>query len=187
MNATDGFFIPIGIKWKEAIKTGQMLAKIGFDAIEVSCGCYESGMTMIRGPVPLKLATQTFKELAELPGPVKFIAGLTEPLSGWVFPFRENYNIKYASELRKLVDVPILSVGGIRDPHKMEQMIKNGSADMLSMARPILCEPNFPKRIAEGDLSPSKCVNCNICLMHLQVKGLKCYMGKTPKPENYYS
>lgn len=186
INASDEFPLPIGIRLKESVRTAQMLSELGLDAIEVSCGCYEAGMTLIRGPLPLKLALRTARELATLPAPLRFVVGLTDPIATRLFPFRENYNIAYARAIKKLVSKPVMSIGGIRDPQKMEQFIRDGSADMLSLARPLICEPNFPKRIAEGDLSPSKCVNCNICLMHIQVKGLRCYRGKMPPPEKFW-
>ena len=186
MNATDNFPFPIGVRWKEAKETAAILAGLGFDAIEVSCGLYESGMTMIRGPFPVRLATRTARELATLPTPLRLLAAATNPVAERLFPFRENYNLDYAAEIKKEVDVPVMTVGGVRDPEKMEEIIREGHADMVSLARPLIAEPEFPKRIQDGDLSPSKCVNCNICLMHIQVKPLRCYRGKMPKPEKFW-
>ncbi len=186
INATDHFPLPIGIRWKEARQTAVMLGELGFDAIEVSCGLYESGMTMIRGPFPVRLATRTARELARLPCPVRAMVAATDPVAKRLFPFRENYNLKYARELNSLIQVPVLTVGGVRDPASMEDIISEGAADMISLARPLIAEPEFVNRIANGDLSPSKCVNCNICLMHIQVKPLKCYRGKMPKPESFW-
>jgi len=186
MNATDSYPLPLGIRPKESVRTAKMLADLGLDALEVSCGCYEAGMTLIRGPLPVRLALRTARELATLPAPIKGLVWLTEPVAMRLFPFRENYNIEYAREIKKLVKVPVMSIGGIRDPEQMERFIREGWTDMVSLARPLICEPNFPRRIAEGDLSPSSCVNCNICLMHIQVKGLRCYRGKMPPPEKYW-
>ena len=186
MNATDSFAVPLGVRWTEARRTAVMLAELGFDALEVSCGLYESGMTMIRGPVPIRVALSTARELATLPAPVRGLFWLTQPVAARLFPFRENYNLPYARELKGLVKVPVISVGGIRDPKTMERLIAEGAADLLSLARPLIADPDFPRRIASGDLSPSRCVNCNLCLMHIEVKGLKCYHGKTPPPEKYW-
>ncbi len=187
INATDCFPIPIGVRFNEALRTAEMLGGLGFDALEVSCGCYEAGMTLIRGPLPLKLVMRTAKELATLPAPLKWLLGLTDPIAMRLFPFRENYNIEYSREVKKKVGVPVISVGGLRDPAKMEEFVSEGWADMISLGRPLIAEPNFPSRVEAGDLSPSKCVNCNICLAHIQVKGLKCYRGKTPKVEHYWT
>jgi 2,4-dienoyl-CoA reductase-like NADH-dependent reductase (Old Yellow Enzyme family) len=187
MNADDKFPLPMGVRFKEAKDTARMLAAIGIDAIELSCGLYESGMTLIRGPVPVRLALRTTRELAQLPAPLKWAIGATQPVADRLYPFRENYNLAYAAEVKRLIpNTPLMTVGGVRDPRKMEDIIATGSADFVSMARPLICEPNFPKRIHAGDLSPSKCVNCNICLMHIEVEGLRCYHGKEPAEKRYW-
>jgi len=186
LNADDKFPLPLGVRFKESLTTAKMLAELGLDALEISCGLYESGMAMIRGPMPLKLAVRTVRELAVLPAPLKWLLLLSNPIGARLYPFRENYNLDYAKAVKQEVSIPVLTVGGIRDPQKMEQIIKEGWADMVSLARPLIAEPEFPRRIAEGDLSPSKCVNCNLCLMHIQVKGLRCYRGKMPGPQEYW-
>lgn len=187
INATDAFPIPWGVRFQEALRTAQMLAEIGLDAIEVSCGCYESGMTMIRGPLPIRLALQTARELATLPAALRGLLWLTNPVATRLFPFRENYNLEYARELKQKVKIPVITVGGIRDPATMEKIIALGQADLVSLARPLIAEPGFPRRIAQGDLAPSPCVNCNLCLMHIEVKPLKCYRGKLPPPQKYFA
>lgn len=186
MNATDAFPVPMGIRFSEALETAKMLSELGLDAIEVSCGCYESGMTMIRGPLDIRVAMHTVREFATLPAPLRWMLRATDPVARRLFPFRENYNIGFAAEVKKAVKVPVMSIGGIRDPAAMERFISEGMTDMVSLARPLVCEPDFPKRIENGDLSPSRCVNCNICLMHIEVRGLRCWHGKAPKPIKYW-
>lgn len=187
MNADDKFPLPMGVRFPEAKDTARMLAALGIDAIELSCGLYESGMTLIRGPVPVRLALRTARELAQLPAPVKWALSATQPIADRLYPFRENYNLHYAAELKRLIpDTPLMTVGGVRDPRQMENIIASHQADFVSLARPFIREPNFPRRIAAGDLSPSKCVNCNICLMHIEVEDLRCYNGKEPPEKKYW-
>ncbi len=186
MNATDKFPLPIGVRWKEARRTAKMLSELGLDALEISCGLYESGMTLIRGPFPIKLATRTARELATLPSVLRLMAAAANPVAMRLFPFRENYNLEFARELTAELDTPVITVGGVRDPHSMEEIIKDGQADMVSLARPLIAEPHFPNRVREGDHSGSKCVNCNICLMHIQVRPLKCHGGVEPPAEKFW-
>ncbi len=186
VNASDGFPIPWGVQLKEALLTAKMLDESSLDAIEVSCGCYESGMTMIRGPMELRLALQTVREFNSMPAPLRGLIWLAHPLAKKLYRFHENYNIEYAEKIKQVVKMPVISVGGIRNPEDMESFITEGRTDMVSMARPLIAEPGLPARIMEGDLSPSRCVNCNICLMHMQVKGLRCYHGKIPEPHSYF-
>lgn len=186
INATDGFPLPIGVRPAQSALTARMLEAIGVDGLEVSCGCYESGMTMIRGPIPLGLAGDTVRELARLPAPLRRLAAGLEPIASRLFPFRENYNLEYAAAIKQQVAIPVITVGGVRDPRRMEAIVASGQADLVSMARPLINDPNFPKKLRGGDLSPSACVNCNICLMHMEVKGLRCYHGKIPTPIGYW-
>ena len=45
----------------------------------------------------------------------------------------------------------------------MEEVIKNGFADFISMSRPFIREPNIVNRIREGKADAVACVSCNKC------------------------
>jgi 2,4-dienoyl-CoA reductase-like NADH-dependent reductase (Old Yellow Enzyme family) len=182
INATDGFPIAMGVQFDEALETAKMLAELGLDAIEVSCGCYESGMTTIRGPMEFRLALRTVAEAREANALARATLWAITPLIRNAFPFRKNYNLEYAAKIKAQVKVPIITVGGIRDPKTMEAILQSGQADLIALARPLISDPDFPRKIAAGDLSPSRCVNCNICLVHIQQSPLRCFAGVMPRP-----
>jgi 2,4-dienoyl-CoA reductase-like NADH-dependent reductase (Old Yellow Enzyme family) len=76
----------------------------------------------------------------------------------------EGYFMEYAEAIKAEVDVPVILVGGLRDPSMMARIIDQGKADLISMSRPFLNEPAIVKRWREGDLDPSGCISCNGCM-----------------------
>ncbi|OGP59356.1 MAG: hypothetical protein A2V67_06515 [Deltaproteobacteria bacterium RBG_13_61_14] len=182
INATDAFPVPIGVRFGEALETAKMLADLGVDAMEVSCGCYESGMTTIRGPLEFRLALRTVAEAREANALSRAALWALAPLLRNLYPFRENYNLGFAAAVKRQVKAPVITVGGLRRPEVMESILEQGQADLVALARPLIADPDFPRQIAAGDLSPSRCVNCNICIVHIQERPLQCYGGVIPKP-----
>lgn len=75
----------------------------------------------------------------------------------------ENFYMPLAEEVKRKVRAPVMMVGGLRKFEVLESVIKEGRADLISMSRPFLREPDLVNRWMSGDLSPSKCVACNGC------------------------
>ena len=70
--------------------------------------------------------------------------------------------------LRAEVDIPVIASNRINTPEVGEQIIADGLADMVSMARPLLADPDFVKKAEAGraDLI-NTCIACNqACLDH---------------------
>ena len=100
----------------------------------------------------------------------------------WVVPTMGTplaFNLEYASEIKKVVDVPVLTVGRINDPFVAEHALETQKADLVVMARALLADPEWPNKVFAGeyeDIVP--CIACNQCL--LIVMGgtpLKCTMN----------
>ncbi|MFB9232906.1 FAD-dependent oxidoreductase [Pseudohalocynthiibacter aestuariivivens] len=66
------------------------------------------------------------------------------------------------------VSIPIITSNRINSPEVAEGVLADGCADMVSMARPFLADPEFVKKAAEGrstEIAP--CIACNqACLDH---------------------
>ncbi len=74
-------------------------------------------------------------------------------------------NIKLAEAVKKRVDVPIIVVGAITDPDMAEDIIAEGKADFVAMARSLIADPEWPnkaRRNQEEDIRP--CIGCYNCL-----------------------
>lgn len=74
-------------------------------------------------------------------------------------------NLKYASEIKKHVKVPVATIGALNDPVMMEEIIASGQADVVEMARALLADPYLPKKVTLGkDEEVVHCVRCFTCL-----------------------
>ncbi len=68
-----------------------------------------------------------------------------------------------AAAVADAVNIPVISVCGYRDPDFIEQVLNETKITAFSLARPIVREPDLPKRWQEGDRSPGTCLSCNRC------------------------
>ncbi len=71
--------------------------------------------------------------------------------------------------LRPHVQLPLVTTNRINDPAVAERILAAGGADMVSMARPLLADPEFAKKSAEGRADEiNTCIACNqACLDHV--------------------
>lgn len=75
----------------------------------------------------------------------------------------EAYFLPFARKIKKHVSVPIILVGGIRSLKVINEILKTGDADLVSMSRPLIREPHLIRRWKEGDRKKAKCTSCNQC------------------------
>jgi 2,4-dienoyl-CoA reductase (NADPH2) len=71
--------------------------------------------------------------------------------------------------LRGAVSVPLIATNRINDPALAEAILARGDADMVSMARPFLADPDFVAKAAQGRADEiNTCIACNqACLDHI--------------------
>ncbi len=72
-------------------------------------------------------------------------------------------------KLKPEVGIPVIASNRINVPEVGEQVLADGCADMVSMARPFLADPEFVKKAASGRRSEiNVCIGCNqACLDHI--------------------
>ena len=75
---------------------------------------------------------------------------------------------KVTAKLRGSVNVPLITTNRINTPQIAEQILAEGDADMVSMARPFLADPEFVNKAAAGRSDEiNTCIGCNqACLDH---------------------
>ncbi len=76
------------------------------------------------------------------------------------------------ARFRKHVNIPVVAVNRINTPAIAEQVIADGEADMVSMARPLLADPDFVQKAMAGQPERiNTCIACNqACLDHTFTK-----------------
>ncbi|MDZ3990632.1 2,4-dienoyl-CoA reductase [Pseudomonas sp. Teo4] len=75
---------------------------------------------------------------------------------------------KVTAKLRGVVQIPLITTNRINTPEVAEAVLAEGDADMVSMARPFLADPDFVNKAAEGRADEiNTCIGCNqACLDH---------------------
>ena len=72
-------------------------------------------------------------------------------------------------KLKKHLTVPLITSNRINTPEVAEYVLAQGHADMVSMARPMLADPDFVNKASEGRSDEiNSCIGCNqACLDHI--------------------
>jgi 2,4-dienoyl-CoA reductase-like NADH-dependent reductase (Old Yellow Enzyme family) len=79
-------------------------------------------------------------------------------LKGLEPAFRER-----AAAVKRMVGVPVALVSGIRKLETAIDIIESGDADIVSMSRPFIREPQLVWRWEKGNRKAAKCISCNKC------------------------
>ncbi|MDD2980734.1 MAG: FAD-dependent oxidoreductase [Hespellia sp.] len=70
-------------------------------------------------------------------------------------------NVYEASEIKKVVNIPVFVVGKINDIHYGADIVERGLVDGITLGRPLLADPDLPKKALENrfdDITP--CASC---------------------------
>jgi 2,4-dienoyl-CoA reductase (NADPH2) len=91
-------------------------------------------------------------------------------------PSTEGINVADAAEIRRRLTIPVLCTGGFQSASSVRHVIENGLCDGVTIARPLLANPNLVQVWARGsDLPDRPCSYCNSCLFHVLEDPLGCY------------
>lgn len=67
-----------------------------------------------------------------------------------------------AEAIKRTVNVPVITVGRIKDPRMAEEILESGKADMVAMARALLADPDLPVKAQRGAFDDIRyCIGCN--------------------------
>lgn len=170
-----------GMRIDSSINICKLLEKAGCDAIEISCGTVEDGMNTMRSKhLPMDAVFKYREPCASFPALLNKIvlpaANLINPLIKQPSPL-DNFNVSNAEKIKKSVNIPIIVVGGISKSDDMNDIIKSGKADYISMCRPFICEPDLAKKIKNGQ-QKAKCIMCNYCGLVIEKEPTRCLYGR---------
>jgi 2,4-dienoyl-CoA reductase (NADPH2) len=73
------------------------------------------------------------------------------------------------AKFRKELNIPLITSNRINTPEVAEEVLERGDADMVSMARPFLADPDFVQKAIDGKSDEiNTCIGCNqACLDHV--------------------
>ena len=86
---------------------------------------------------------------------------------------QEGKNVRYAAEIKKHVSRSLVAcVGGLSTPEYMEEIIASGQADIVAVARGLICDPDLPNKARSGREGEIRhCVRCLSCFSNLFPSG----------------
>ncbi len=163
VRARVGADFPVGVRFlaEEAIKDGYALP----DAQRIALRMAQLGVDYISLSVGGK-----FEDAIHKPGqPLYPYTGYSGDrcMPGDWYPALPH--AEHAAAIKRYVnakghDVPVVSVGKISDPRDAERLLAEGKADLIGMARQLLSDPDWVRKLATGcEDAIIRCIYCNVC------------------------
>ena len=198
ISARDFNYLPLNLRWpivmplrdwwfgndiETTLRYGRRLKELGVDYLHVSNGYGFINPKENPGEFPLEEIRVFFNStrhlgwkaagrsalLNALPGPIRRATGV-----GW--RPEPAANLADAATFRERVGLPVIANGGFQRRSLVEQALASGSCDLVSMARPLLANPDLPTLFREGRELPERpCTFCNRCAIRTTTGPLGCY------------
>ncbi|MCR3923204.1 MAG: FAD-dependent oxidoreductase, partial [Firmicutes bacterium] len=97
--------------------------------------------------------------------------GVFEYMRNWWqnYMMDREYNVHYAEKIKtKFPELLVCTVGSIMNIKDAEEIIATGKADFVAMCRPLLADPEMPRKFALGKEDDHRpCLRCQYCGMRL--------------------
>lgn len=95
-------------------------------------------------------------------------------------PEQEGYHLALAQGIKSAVACPVMVVGGFRTLEVARQAVADGLAG-VALSRPLIREPELPRRWQNGDPARATCISCNGCFRPgLKEGGIRCVVAGQP-------
>jgi len=59
------------------------------------------------------------------------------------------YNVWAADAIKKNIGIPVIASGSITNPKLAEEILEAGKGDFISLGRPLMADPFWPKKAKE--------------------------------------
>ena len=118
----------------------------------------EGGVSLEEGVETARQMVENGVDSVEVSAGIGTGANTTNPEEPERAYFREE-----SAAVKRVLNVPVAEVGGIRTISLANEIIRSGDADMISMSRPFIREPNLLARWKRADTVPATCISCNRC------------------------
>ncbi len=107
---------------------------------------------------------------------IEVSGGMVESGRGSVWPglrreSEEGYFVDNAARIKEAVSIPLFALGGIRTLAVAERIVKDDRADLISLSRPLIRDPDLVKNFRKGRATMSDCISCNKCF---NPRGIRC-------------
>jgi len=174
---------------EDSMQVCQWLKEDGVDAIHVSSGASFPHPRNPAGDLPIEELRKTYDSLISsgvlaLRNYLIFRGRLTSELfkDAWERARGprdqiEGLNLPDARKIKKAVgDLPVFCTGGFQTAAIIEEAIKRGDCDAVTIARPLIANNDLVQQFANGIGRPENpCTYCNKCLVNAPENPLGCY------------
>jgi 2,4-dienoyl-CoA reductase-like NADH-dependent reductase (Old Yellow Enzyme family) len=73
----------------------------------------------------------------------------------------QGVHVEHAAAIKQAVAVAVFTVGRIKRPEHAEQILADGKADVIAMARSLIADPEFPRKAATDPARIRPCIGAN--------------------------
>jgi NADPH-dependent 2,4-dienoyl-CoA reductase/sulfur reductase-like enzyme len=86
------------------------------------------------------------------------------------------FNVHYAADVKKRYpDLLVTTVGSITSIEEAEEILSNGWADFVAMCRPLMADPDMPKKYAANRPEEHRpCLRCDQCARFIPPRVINC-------------
>lgn len=171
---------------KDTVQVCQWLEEAGVDAIHVSAGSQFPHPKNPPGDFAAEEALKTFDTMISSGRDVlrTYLLLQTKPgaalfRQAWIRArgdVIEGINLPHSREIKKQVGIPVICTGGFQTASVIRAAIQNGDCDAVSIARPLVANPDLVRMFEQGhNIPPRPCTYCNKCLVNVIENPIGCY------------
>jgi 2,4-dienoyl-CoA reductase (NADPH2) len=199
LSARDHNFLPVNLRlppvWPlrhwimgnglaESLSIARDLEALGVDYLHISNGFGFINPKESPGDFPVPEVRQLFNATRHLSFKAQLRATLVNLIPAFLLKLifgigwhkRElGANGRHAAEFKKAVRIPIIANGGFQDRRLIEDTLGDGRCDLISMARPLLANPDLLAVFPRADAPDRPCTFCNRCSVLTAVVPVGCY------------
>ncbi len=179
LNGSDDLPLRKGLQPEDLVQVALRMEREGVDAVEITAGHYESGLTFERGQWRGFFRNVTTVGLGRnFPWYYRGTVRLLAPLLDWglsrVAGYSEGFNLPYAKLFKQALKMPVICVGGFVHREAMERALTSGECDMVAVARALIADPYLYRHMRQGVPGPV-CDFCNECYGRAAAMPVECY------------
>lgn len=99
-----------------------------------------------------------------------------------------NFLADWSKQVKDAVHIPVICANTIRKKEDVEDILGNGKADMVALARPMLADPDYARKALSGQWDDIRqCLSCQYCFKTLDGgKSLRCAVNPETGREYMY-
>ena len=169
LNLSDG--LRRGFTLDECLYVATELEKLDCAAIVLSGGfTSKTPFYLMRGKIPLGGMIRNGTSLAE-----KLTMALFGPFIIRKYRFSENFFLEQARQVREVVNMPLVYVGGVDSKEGIGEILDSGF-DFIAIARALIHDSAFINKLQNGNIDRSECTRCNRCVVEMDRNGVRCVL-----------